>query len=200
MADGRANPRPQQPRSRREGSASRERGRAERGTSAIIGGTDADDHADQRPGKKAAKGQGIRSPLAELGFTKTDIRELSRVRGIPTWSQPSSPCLSSRLPYGTPVTVVRLASVERAEGALRALGVAGNLRVRHHGATARVEMDLAELAEWSDPERAALLLAAVCAAGFVSAMLDPRGFRSGSLNPLAGIILDRGASAPLSGS
>ncbi|MDQ2930795.1 MAG: ATP-dependent sacrificial sulfur transferase LarE [Gemmatimonadota bacterium] len=177
-----------------------ERVRAERGIATIIDGTNADDLSDHRPGKKAAGEKSVRSPLAELGFTKADIRELSRARGIPTWSQPSSPCLSSRLPYGTPVTVVRLASVERAERALRELGVTGNLRVRHHGDTARVEMDLAELADWSVPERATQLLAAVCAAGFVSAVLDPRGFRSGSLNVLAGVIPDRGDSAPLSGS
>ncbi|MEO6211624.1 MAG: ATP-dependent sacrificial sulfur transferase LarE [Gemmatimonadaceae bacterium] len=177
-----------------------ERVRAERGIATIIDGTNADDLSDHRPGKKAAGEKRVRSPLAELGFTKADIRERSRARGIPTWSQPSSPCLSSRLPYGTPVTVVRLASVERAECALRELGVAGNLRVRHHGDTARVEMDLAELAEWSVPERASRLLAAACAAGFVSAVLDPRGFRSGSLNVLAGVIPDRGDSAPLSRS
>ena len=177
-----------------------ERVRAERGIATIIDGTNADDLSDHRPGKKAATEQGIRSPLAELGFTKDEIRELSRARGIPTWSQPSSPCLSSRLPYGTPVTVTRLSAVERAERALRGLGVSGNLRVRHHGDTARVEMDLAELALWSDDARAATLTSAVRAAGFADVVLDPRGFRSGSLNVLAGIVTHPGSSAPLSGS
>jgi uncharacterized protein len=177
-----------------------ERVRAERGIAMIIDGTNADDLSDHRPGKKAATEQGIRSPLAELGFTKDEIRELSRARGIPTWSQPSSPCLSSRLPYGTPVTVTRLSAVERAERALRDLGVSGNLRVRHHGDTARVEMDLAELALWSDDARAATLTSAVRAAGFADVVLDPRGFRSGSLNVLAGIVTHPGSSAPLSGS
>ena len=145
------------------------------------------------PGKKAATEQGIRSPLAELGFTKSEIRELSRARGIPTWSQPSSPCLSSRLPYGTPVTVTRLSAIERAERALRALGVTGNLRVRHHGDTARIEMDLAELAllERARSRREASP-SAVRAAGFASVVLDPRGFRSGSLNVLAGIVAHSG--------
>ena len=177
-----------------------ERVRAERGIATIIDGTNADDLSDHRPGKKAAAEQGIRSPLAELGFTKDEIRELSRARGIPTWSQPSSPCLSSRLPYGTPVTVTRLSAVERAERALRGLGVSGNLRVRHHGDTARVEMDLAELALWSADARAATLTSAVRAAGFENVVLDPRGFRSGSLNVLAGIVTHPGSSAPLSGT
>jgi pyridinium-3,5-biscarboxylic acid mononucleotide sulfurtransferase len=177
-----------------------ERVRAERGIATIIDGTNADDLSDHRPGKKAATEQGIRSPLAELGFTKADIRERSHARGIPTWSQPSSPCLSSRLPYGTPVTVTRLSAVERAERALRALGVAGNLRVRHHGNVARVEMDLAELDRWGAAERASPLADAVRAAGFARVDIDPRGFRSGSLNVLAGVIPDRGDSAPLSRS
>jgi uncharacterized protein len=177
-----------------------ERVRAERGIVTIIDGTNADDLSDHRPGKKAAAEQGIRSPLAELGFTKADIRELSRARGIPTWSQPSSPCLSSRLPYGTPVTVTRLSAVERAERALRELGVSGNLRVRHHGDTARVEMDLVQLEHWQLADRSAQLCDAVREAGFANVVLDPRGFRSGSLNVLAGIITDRGDSAPLSGT
>jgi len=177
-----------------------ERVRAERGITTIIDGTNADDLSDHRPGKKAAAEQGIRSPLAELGFTKSDIRALSRARGIPTWSQPSSPCLSSRLPYGTPVTVSRLSTVERAERALRALGVGGNLRVRHHGDVARVEMDVAELGRWLESGNSARLGDAVRAAGFASVEIDPRGFRSGSLNVLAGVNTDSGASAPLSGS
>lgn len=177
-----------------------ERVRAERGITTIIDGTNADDLSDHRPGRKAAAEQGIRSPLAELSFTKSDIRALSRARGIPTWSQPSSPCLSSRLPYGTPVTVSRLSTVERAERSLRALGVSGNLRVRHHGNIARIEMDMAERGRWLETDNAARLSDAVRAAGFASVEIDPRGFRSGSLNVLAGVHTDRGASAPLSGS
>ena len=177
-----------------------ERVRAEWGITTIIDGTNADDLSDHRPGKKAAVEQGVRSPLAELGFTKSDIRERSRARGIPTWSQPSSPCLSSRLPYGTPVTVTRLSAIERAERALRALGVRGNLRVRHHGETARVEMDLTELEQWQGADRSTELCRAVHGAGFANVVLDPRGFRSGSLNVLAGVVADRGDSAPLSGT
>ncbi|HMI58962.1 MAG TPA: ATP-dependent sacrificial sulfur transferase LarE [Gemmatimonadaceae bacterium] len=177
-----------------------ERVRTARGIATIIDGTNADDLSDHRPGKKAATEQGIRSPLAELGFTKDEIRELSRARGIPTWSQPSSPCLSSRLPYGTPVTVTRLSAIERAERALRTLGVSGNLRVRHHGETARVEMDLAELQRWSDDANSAKITEAVRRAGFANVIVDPRGFRSGSLNVLAGIVTHPGTSAPFSGT
>ena len=160
---------------------------AARGLAAIVDGTNADDLADHRPGAQAARERGVLSPLAELGFSKADIRALSRRRGLPTWQQPSSPCLSSRLPYGTPVTTGRLAAVERAEAALRALGVAGDLRVRHHGDLARVELARAELAGWLTPERSARLRAAVAAAGFARVAVDLRGFRSGSLNVLSGV-------------
>jgi len=177
-----------------------ERVRADRGIATIIDGTNADDLADHRPGKLAATENAVRSPLAELGFTKAEIREHSRARGIPTWSQPSSPCLSSRLPYGTPVTVTRLSAVERAERALRGLGVSGNLRVRHHGDTARVEMDLAELQRWSDAEASGKIVDAVRAAGFANVVIDPRGFRSGSLNVLAGIVTHPESSATFSGA
>jgi uncharacterized protein len=160
---------------------------AERGLAAIVDGTNADDLSDHRPGAQAAREHGVRSPLAELGFTKDAIRRLSRARGLPTWQQPSSPCLSSRLPYGTPVTPERLAGVERAEAALRALGVVGDLRVRHHGDLARVELSRRVLAEWLEPPRAAAIAAAVSAAGFARVAIDLRGFRSGSLNVLEGV-------------
>jgi uncharacterized protein len=159
----------------------------ERGLAVVVDGTNADDRGDYRPGAAAARENKVASPLAELGFTKADIRALSQARGIPTWSQPSSPCLSSRLPYGTPVTPERLAMVERAEAGLRALGVRGDLRVRHFGETGKVEIARAELAHWlldanrSDVERV------VREAGFENAEIDPRGFRSGGLNVLAGV-------------
>jgi uncharacterized protein len=159
----------------------------ERGIGVIVDGTNADDLGDWRPGARAAAEHTVRSPLADLGFTKAEIRALSERRGIPTWSQPSSPCLSSRLPYGTPVTTERLAQVERAERALRVLGIAGDLRVRHHGDLARVELAPALVIEWLAPDRHRALRAAVRAAGFARVALDLRGFRSGSLNVLAGV-------------
>ncbi|MGH7654483.1 MAG: ATP-dependent sacrificial sulfur transferase LarE [Gemmatimonadaceae bacterium] len=154
----------------------------ERGLAVVVDGTNADDGRGHRPGKGAAVEQGVRSPLAELGFTKDDIRVLSRERGIPTWSQPSSPCLASRLPYGTEVTVERLATVEAAERALRQIGVAGDLRVRHFGAVARLELSLAELARWRTAEGRRAVRAAVTSAGFSAVEFDLRGFRSGSMN------------------
>ena len=158
-----------------------------RGFDAILDGTNADDLADYRPGAQAAREHDILSPLAELGLTKADIRERSRALGLPTWAQPSSPCLSSRLPYGTGVTPARLAQVERAEAALRALGIAADLRVRYHDDIARVELSQAELAAWLAPARFAVLRAAVRDAGFDRVALDLRGFRSGSLNVLHGV-------------
>ena len=122
------------------------------------------------------------SPLAAFAFSKADIRERSKLLGLPTWQQPSSPCLSSRIPYGTPVTVGRLRRVEKAEAALRALGIAGDLRVRHFGDVARIELGAVELARWSSLPHREQLEAAVVEVGYGRVEIDPRGFRSGSLN------------------
>lgn len=159
----------------------------ERGLAVVVDGTNADDVRGHRPGALAAREQDVRAPLAELGFGKADIRALSRARGLPTWAQPASPCLSSRIPYGTPVTPERLQAIERAEAALRALGIVGDLRVRHHGALARVELGPDELQLWLAPERRARLARAVRQAGYARVALDLRGFRSGSLNVLSGV-------------
>jgi uncharacterized protein len=158
-----------------------------RGFTTVADGTNADDLSDWRPGAQAAREHGIASPLAELGFTKQSIRDASRRLGLPTWQQPSSPCLSSRLPYGTTVTPARLHQVERAESALRELGITGNLRVRYHEDLARVELDAEELPRWLEPSRFDMLRDALLAAGFTRAALDLRGFRSGSLNVLHGV-------------
>lgn len=160
---------------------------ASKGYSVIVDGTNADDTTEYRPGKSAAAERGVASPLAEVGLTKEEIRVLSRERDIPTWSQPSSPCLSSRLPYGTAVTPERLRLVERAESALRSLGIRGDLRVRYHDDLARVELSAAELQEWLEPARASELARVVRAAGFARVAIDLRGFRSGSLNILSGL-------------
>jgi uncharacterized protein len=154
----------------------------ERGLAVVVDGTNADDGRDHRPGKGAAAEHGVLSPLAELGFTKDEIRGLSRERDIPTWSQPSSPCLASRLPYGTEVTPLRLGKIEAAERSLRAIGVTGDLRVRYYGETARVELSLVELERWRTADGRRALCAAVTGAGFEHVELDLRGFRSGSLN------------------
>ena len=154
---------------------------AERGFGVVIDGTNADDLAGHRPGKLAAAEQGVESPLAILGFTKDEIRVLSQERGIPTWSQPSSPCLASRIPTGIEVTPLRLGKIEAAEKALRALGVAGDLRVRYYGETARVEMTSGETERWRQPGARELMRDAVLGAGFSGVEIDVRGFRSGSL-------------------
>lgn len=160
------------------------------GLSTVIDGTNAEDLSDHRPGAAAAREWGVLSPLALLGMRKSEIRELSRRRGIPTWRQPSSPCLSSRLPYGTAVTPERLRQVEVAEAALRTLGVAGDLRVRYHGDVARVELAKEELSRWLTEEGSVAIRQAVRRAGFERVFIDLRGFRSGSLNVLGGVVAD----------
>jgi pyridinium-3,5-biscarboxylic acid mononucleotide sulfurtransferase len=160
----------------------------ERGFAVVVDGTNADDLAGHRPGAAAGAQRGVLSPLAIVGLTKADIRDRSRARGIPTWEQPSSPCLASRLPYGTAVTPERLAQVERAELAVRALGVRGEVRVRHHGDLARVELPPEDVERWLAPDAARRLRDAVRdAAGFARVAVDLRGYRTGSLNVLAGV-------------
>jgi pyridinium-3,5-biscarboxylic acid mononucleotide sulfurtransferase len=158
----------------------------DRGFETLVDGTNADDVHEYRPGSRAALEQGIRSPLAEVGLTKAEIRERTKARGWSWWDRPSSPCLASRLPYGTSVTPERLRQVELAESALRDLGISGNLRVRHHGDLARVEIDREMLSRWLEPSSYESITNAVRAAGFATVELDARGFRSGSLNVLEG--------------
>jgi uncharacterized protein len=158
-----------------------------RGFETVVDGTNADDLTDWRPGAQAARENGVASPLAELGFSKRDIRDASRRLDLPTWQQPSSPCLSSRLPYGIEVTAARLEQIERGEEALRALGITGDVRVRYHDELARVELGPEELTRWLEPERFAALRGALVGAGFARVALDLRGFRSGSLNVLHGV-------------
>jgi len=159
----------------------------EHGFETLVDGTNADDLHDYRPGGRAAVEQGVQSPLAAIGLTKDEIRERSRARGWSWWDRPSSPCLASRLPYGMSVTPERLRQVERAESAIRALGVTGNLRVRHHGDLARVEIDRALIETWRGADKLHSLTDAVVRAGFDRVELDALGFRSGSLNVLASV-------------
>jgi uncharacterized protein len=158
-----------------------------RGIATIVDGTNADDRGDWRPGANAASEHGVASPLAAVGLRKQEIRLLSRARGLPTWDQPASPCLSSRIPYGTAVTPERLRRVEMAERSLRALGITGDLRVRYHDDLARVELASTEVGRWLEPSASARLMEAVRSAGFARVALDLRGFRSGSLNVLGGV-------------
>jgi uncharacterized protein len=140
-----------------------------------------DDLADFRPGHRAAAEAGVRCPLAEAGLSKQDVRALSREMGLPTWDLPASPCLSSRLPYGTPVTVDALRRVERAEAGLHGLGFR-ELRVRHLGDAGRVEIAAAEQPRLLDPEVRRAVEEAVRAAGYARVVIDPTGYRRGRLN------------------
>jgi pyridinium-3,5-biscarboxylic acid mononucleotide sulfurtransferase len=150
---------------------------AERAT--VVLGVNVDDLGDHRPGQVAAADRGARFPLVTAGFTKDDIRDGSRRLGLRTWDKPAAACLASRLPYGTPVTLGRLRAVDAAESALRALGF-GQLRVRHHGDAARLEVERDALG--AVLERREEVVAAVRGAGFAFVALDLEGFRSGSLN------------------
>lgn len=162
----------------------------ERGIAMVVDGTNADDRSDHRPGARAAGERDVESPLASLGFTKAAIRRLSRARGIPTWSEPASPCLASRIPYGTGVTLERLRQIERAERALRDAGVRGDLRVRYHGDLARVELTPEALDTWLASDARDIVRAAVRGADFDRVAIDLRGFRSGSLNVLGGVVAE----------
>jgi pyridinium-3,5-biscarboxylic acid mononucleotide sulfurtransferase len=158
----------------------------EEGIAAILDGFNSDDRRDHRPGHRAAEERAIRSPLAEAGLTKDEVRAWSEAYGLPTWDKPQMACLASRIPYGTSVTPERLAQVERAEAGVRALGFR-DLRVRHHGELGRVEIGEAELERAF--ARRADIARAVKEAGFKLAVLDLEPFRSGRMNELAGIAL-----------
>jgi uncharacterized protein len=156
---------------------------AERGLAVVLDGSNADDLGDWRPGRRAAGELGVRSPLVELGWDKAAVRAALRELDLPVWDKPSSPCLSSRVPYGEPITREKLEAVGRAEAALRALGFR-ELRVRHHGSVARVELPRADLARVLADGLADEIVARVRAAGFAFVALDLEGLRSGSLNRL----------------
>ena len=154
---------------------------AEEKLSTVVDGFNLDDRGDFRPGQRAAREHGVRSPLAEAGLTKDDIRELSRERGLPTWDKPAMACLSSRIPYGTTVTVEALTRIATAEAALRALGLR-QVRVRHHGDVARIETDRDGMLLLMDDGVRPNAAAAVKAAGYAYVSMDLIGYRSGSLN------------------
>lgn len=141
----------------------------------------ADDLSDFRPGHQAAREAGVRQPLADAGMTKQDVRELSRAHGLPTADLPASPCLASRLPYGMPVTAAAMRQVEAAEAALRALGFR-ELRVRHLGEGARIEIALEEMGRLERGGMREAVLAGVREAGFREARIDHQGYRRGRLN------------------
>ena len=147
----------------------------------VVDGNNADDRGDYRPGRQAAREFGVRSPLDDVDLTKDEIRELSRRAGLPTWDEPASACLSSRIPYHTEVTDEKLRTIERAEEALRALGFRV-FRVRHHDDLARIEIARNEMARALEPETAGAIVRALKAVGYKYVSLDLQGYRMGSLN------------------
>jgi len=147
----------------------------------VVDGNNADDRGDYRPGRQAAREFGVRSPLDEANLAKEEIRELSRRIGLPTWDEPASACLSSRIPYHDEVTNEKLRTIEGAEEALRALGFRV-CRVRHHGELARIELGRDELARALDPEITTAIVRALKAVGYRYVTIDLQGYRMGSLN------------------
>ena len=147
----------------------------------VADGVNADDLSDFRPGRRAATEAGVRSPLAEAGLGKDDVRALSRAMGLPTWDLPASPCLSSRVAYGVAVTPAVLRTVERAEAAVRALGFR-EFRVRHLGHGARIEIAPAEMDRLAEPGLRDAVEEAVRSAGYADAAVDAEGYRRGRLN------------------
>jgi len=151
------------------------------GLAAVVEGSNADDAHDYRPGMKAARELGVRAPLMEVGLTKLEIRELARGLGLPVWDKPSLACLASRIPYGTPITEEKLGRIDRAEEALRGLGLQ-QVRVRDHGDVARIEVEPATLARLLDGELRQAVVGAVKSAGYRYVSLDMEGYRTGSMN------------------
>jgi uncharacterized protein len=147
----------------------------------VVDGNNADDRGDYRPGRQAAREFGVRSPLDDVGLTKDEIRERSRQAGLPTWDEPASACLSSRIPYHSEVTDEKLRTIERAEQALRTLGFRV-FRVRHHDELARIEIARGEMPRALEPETAAAIVRELKAAGYKYVSLDLQGYRMGSLN------------------
>jgi len=163
---------------------------AERGIAVIADGSNADDRGDYRPGRQAAREFGVRSPLDDAGLTKSEIRELSRRAGLPTWDEPASACLSSRIPYHSEVTVEKLQIIERAEAAVRAMGFRV-CRVRHHDlggadgrptALARLEIGRDELPRALESAISERLVRELRAIGYQHVTIDLQGYRMGSLN------------------
>ena len=152
----------------------------------VVYGVNKDDLGDYRPGQSAAKLHQVKAPLVEAGLTKAEIRELSKAAGLATWDRPASACLSSRIPYGTPVTIQTIKTVERGEEEIKALGFR-QFRVRFHGELLRIEIAPEELPRALDPKMAQAFAAIFKPMGFHYVTLDLEGYRQGSLNAVLGI-------------
>jgi uncharacterized protein len=158
----------------------------ERGIAGIVYGVNVDDLGDYRPGQNAAQLHQVRAPMVEAGLSKAEIRELSRLAGLPTWDRPASACLSSRIPYGTPVTIENVKKVETGEEAIRALDFR-QFRVRFHGELVRLEIAPEEMEKALRPEMAGKFVAIFKPLGFHYVTLDLEGYRQGSMNEVLGL-------------
>ncbi len=158
----------------------------ERGYEHIVYGVNLDDLGDYRPGQNAARSHAVAAPLADAGLSKAEIRELSRMAGLPTWDRPASACLSSRIPYGTPVTIENVKTVESGEEELKALGFR-QFRVRFHGEVVRIEIAREELPKALALEMANRFTAIFKGLGFRYVTLDLEGYRQGSMNEVLGL-------------
>ena len=147
----------------------------------IANGTNSDDLGDYRPGLQAASNMSVRSPLVEAGISKEEVRKLAKRHGLPVWDKPAQPCLASRIPYGTPVSIEAMTRIATAERGIRGLGFKV-VRVRHHGDTARIEIPLEDMDRFNSLEVRPEAERLVREAGYESVELDTKGFRSGSLN------------------
>ena len=155
---------------------------AERRFAFVLDGENADDHKDFRPGSRAARELGVRSVLSEAGFTKEKIRSLSKRLGLPTWDKPSCACLASRIPYHDPITRRKLWQVDQGEDFLRSLKVSEQVRVRHHGDTARLEILPGDLAKLLEEKVRSKIITYFKSIGFTFVALDLEGYETGSLN------------------
>ncbi|NLE73318.1 MAG: ATP-dependent sacrificial sulfur transferase LarE [Actinobacteria bacterium] len=158
---------------------------AEEGASSVLDGANTDDLADFRPGLRAAAEAGVRSPLAEAGMGKSEIRRLAQRWGLQNWDRPSAPCLATRIPYGIKISESDLLRIEQAEALLRGLGFS-SVRVRHHGTLARVEVTAGRIPELVDERVRRTVVEALVDLGWIYVTVDMAGLRSGSLNRLLG--------------
>ena len=149
----------------------------------VLDGTNLDDHKDFRPGMRATRELGIRSPLSEVQLTKAEIRRISKKLKLPTWDKPSLACLASRIPYGQPITAEKLKQVDAGENYIRNLGLSGQVRVRHEGETARIELATQDIAKLAMPSVRKQVVVYFKKLGFKFVAIDLSGYRMGNLNP-----------------
>jgi uncharacterized protein len=148
----------------------------------VVDGANMDDDGDYRPGSRAARELGVRSPLREAGMTKPEIRQLSRLLGLPTWNKPSYACLASRIPYGHSITPEKLKQVDAGEAFIRGLGLSWQVRIRHEEDTARIEVETEAIARFMDKDVRQQIVSRLRALGFRFVALDLEGYTTGSLN------------------